>query len=200
MPLLCSTLHCCQPLYSPWLDITEPPPCRPAGPKGAPWRHTPPASSSSPCHRLLKPSNRRSRADVFLHEELTIDRHGPSTSSLTTTSRRTTQVHSSTTSTPSQPATSGLSCRHHPTLSSSLTTARQLWWVPFHPNATHGFPVVHSSSPAPPCLPLATDWPESVGWAAPVKGGGEGSPVSALGEKAHVGWVIMSRHAMAKWA
>jgi hypothetical protein len=47
-----------------------------------------------------------------------------------------------------------LHLRHwrRPPPSSSLTTARPLWWAPFHPTATHGFPLVQSSSTEPPCL------------------------------------------------
>jgi hypothetical protein len=142
VPLLCSTLHYRPPLCSLWLATTKSPPCHPTGPKGAPWCRAPPASSSSPGHRLPKPSNRGSRATVYLREELTIDRHHLSTSILITTSRRTARVCSSTTSTPSPPPTSGPRCHRRPPPSSSLTAARSLWWAPFHPTTTHEFPVV----------------------------------------------------------
>jgi hypothetical protein len=51
---------------------------------------------------------------------------------------------------------------------SSLTTTRPLWWAPVCPTAIHGFPLVRSSSPTPPCL-ASHRRSEST----PVKGGGE---------------------------
>jgi hypothetical protein len=124
--------------------------CRPTGPKGAPWCHAPPAPSSSPGDRLPRSSNRGSCTAVYLHEELTIDRHCLSTSIHATTSRRTTRVHSSTTSTPSPLTTSGTSCHRRPPPLFSLTAARPLWWDPLHPTTTHRFPMFQSSSPTPP--------------------------------------------------
>jgi hypothetical protein len=70
--------------------------------------------------------------------------------------------------------------------SSSLTAARPLCWAPFYPTATHRFPLVRSSSPAPPCLashhrPVRIDW-----WGRTGEGGIE-SPVFTLGPKGQGG-------------
>jgi hypothetical protein len=111
--LLYSALHCCPPLCLPLPATIEPPPCCPTGPKGAPQRRAPPAPSSSPGHGLPKPGNQGSCTAVYLREKLTVDRHHLSTSGLTTTSRRTAWVRSSTMSTPSPSPTFG-PCRCPP--------------------------------------------------------------------------------------
>jgi hypothetical protein len=74
----------------------------------------------------------------------------------------------------------------HPS-SSSLTAAKALWWAPFHPTGTRGFPLVRCSSTTPPSSvshrrPVRIDRSSA---AAPV---GKSSHVLAMGRKGQMGW------------
>jgi hypothetical protein len=132
----------------------QPPPSRsgrrPSRGKGSPLSPLPLAPSWT---KSRQPSTPMSEFTVppSSSAQVTIDHYHPSTSGLTTTSRSAARVHSSTTSTPSPPLTSSPSCRHRPhtvIFSHCRSTAVV---SPFCPTTTHGFPLVRSSSPAPPC-------------------------------------------------